>query len=139
MPEVAAADSVEVRDSLVPATDTTLHPPGNPNSGGAHRKSLDGSLEAFLRQLNTEYIDLLYRQVWDLTTSVEEILCGMDDLVQQGRIPCVAICNAPAQMSSMQAIADLAAGRCDPVFAAQADLSMIRHPPRSARADITQS
>ncbi|MEV6140155.1 aldo/keto reductase [Nocardia sp. NPDC051990] len=88
MPEVAAADSVEVRDSLVPATEyTTLRRPGNPNSGGAHRKSLHGSVEASLRQLNADYIDLLYRQVWDFTTSVEEILCGMDNLVQQGQDP----------------------------------------------------
>jgi hypothetical protein len=34
-------------------------------------------VEATLRQLNTVHIDLLQRQVWDFTTSVEEILCGI--------------------------------------------------------------
>ncbi|MEU8890543.1 aldo/keto reductase [Streptomyces sp. NPDC048442] len=97
------------RESLVLATKyTTLRRPGDPNSGGPHRKSLFASVEASLRQLNTDYIDLLYLHVWDFTTPVEEILRGMDDLVRQGKVLYVAISNAPAwQVSRMQAIADL--------------------------------
>ncbi|MET7683188.1 aldo/keto reductase [Streptomyces sp. NPDC005423] len=97
------------RDSLVLATKyTTLRRPGDPNSGGAHRKSLFTSVEASLRQLNTDYIDLLYLHVWDFTTPVEEILRGLDDLVRQGKVLYVAMSNAPAwQVSRMQAIADL--------------------------------
>ncbi|WAL68038.1 aldo/keto reductase [Amycolatopsis cynarae] len=97
------------RESLVLATKyTTLRRPGDPNSGGAHRKSLFTSVEASLRQLNTDYIDLLFLHVWDFTTPVEEILRGMDDLVRQGKVLYVAISNAPAwQVSRMQAIADL--------------------------------
>ncbi|TVT51355.1 aldo/keto reductase [Amycolatopsis rhizosphaerae] len=97
------------RESLVLATKyTTLRRPGDPNSGGAHRKSLFTSVEASLRQLNTDYIDLLYLHVWDFTTPVEEILRGMDDLVRQGKVLYVAISNTPAwQVSRMQAIADL--------------------------------
>lgn len=65
-------------------------------------------MEASLRQLNTDYIDLLYLHVWDHTTPVEEILRGMDDLVRQGKVLYVAICNTPAwQVSRMQTIADL--------------------------------
>lgn len=97
------------RESLVLATKyTTLRRPGDPNSGGSHRKSLFASVEASLRQLNTDYLDLLYLHVWDFTTSVEEILRGLDDLVRQGKILYVGISNAPAwQVSRMQAIADL--------------------------------
>ncbi|MDJ1133892.1 aldo/keto reductase [Streptomyces iconiensis] len=97
------------RENLVLATKyTTQRRPGDPNSGGPHRKSLFASVEASLRQLNTDYIDLLYLHVWDTTTPVEEILRGMDDLVRQGKILYVAISNAPAwQISRMQAIADL--------------------------------
>ncbi len=87
---------------------TTLRRPGDPNSGGRHRKSLFASVEASLRQLNTDYLDLLYLHVWDFTTPVKEILRGMDDLVRQGKVLYVAISNAPAgQVSRMQAIADL--------------------------------
>jgi len=97
------------RDSLVLATKyTTLRRPDDPNSGGASRKSLFGAVETSLRQLNTDYIDLLYLHVWDSTTPVEEILRGLDDLVRQGKILYVAISNTPAwQISRMQTIADL--------------------------------
>ncbi|MFJ5259472.1 aldo/keto reductase [Streptomyces sp. NPDC088387] len=97
------------RESLVLATKyTTLRRPGDPNSGGAHRKSLFASVESSLRRLNTDYIDLLYLHVWDFTTPVDEILRGMDDLVRQGKVLYVGICNTPAwQVSRMQAIADL--------------------------------
>lgn len=97
------------RDSLVLATKyTTLRRPDDPNSGGASRKSLFGAVETSLRQLNTDYIDLLYLHVWDSTTPVEEILRGLDDLVRQGKVLYVAISNTPAwQISRIQTIADL--------------------------------
>ncbi|MFD3911440.1 aldo/keto reductase [Streptomyces sp. NPDC058603] len=113
------------RESLVLATKyTTLRRPGDPNSGGSHRKSLFTSVEASLRQLDTDYIDLLYLHVWDFTTPVEEILRGMDDLVRQGKILYVAICNAPAwQVSRMQTIADLRGW--SPLVALQIEYSLI--------------
>lgn len=97
------------RDSLVLATKySTLRTPHDPNSGGASRKSLFGAVETSLRQLGTDYIDLLYLHVWDPTTPVEEILRGLDDLVQQGKVLYVAISNAPAwQIARMQTVADL--------------------------------
>ncbi|TWV32542.1 aldo/keto reductase [Streptomyces misionensis] len=97
------------RERLVLATKyTTLRRSDDPNSGGGHRKSLFGSVHASLRQLGTDYIDLLYLHVWDFTTPVEEILRGMDDLVRQGKVLYTAISNAPAwQVSRMQTIADL--------------------------------
>ncbi|MFC9544546.1 aldo/keto reductase [Streptomyces sp. NPDC014603] len=112
------------RDSLVVATKyTTLRSPGDPNSGGAHRKSLFASVEASLRQLNTDYIDLLYLHVWDFTTPVEEVLRGMDDLVRQGKVLYVAMSNIPAwQVSRMQAIADLRSW--SPLVALQIEYSL---------------
>lgn len=86
----------------------TLRRPGDPNSGGPHRKNLFASVESSLRRLNTDYIDLLYLHVWDYTTPVEEIMRGMDDLIRQGKVLYVAMSNVPAwQISRMQAIADL--------------------------------
>ncbi|NEW73521.1 aldo/keto reductase [Streptomyces rhizosphaericus] len=113
------------RESLVLATKyTTLRRPGDPNSGGSHRKSLFASVEASLRQLHTDYIDLLYLHVWDFTTPVEEILRGMDDLVRQGKVLYVAISNAPAwQVSRMQAIADLRGW--SPLVALQIEYNLI--------------
>ncbi|MET7452563.1 aldo/keto reductase [Streptomyces sp. NPDC005574] len=113
------------RESLVLATKySTLRQPDNPNSGGPHRKSLFASVEASLRQLNTDYIDLLYLHVWDFTTPVEEILRGMDDLVRQGKVLYVAISSAPAwQVSRMQTIADLRGW--SPLVALQIEYSLI--------------
>ncbi len=113
------------RENLVLATKyTTLRRPDDPNSGGPHRKSLFASVEASLRQLNTDYIDLLYLHVWDFTTPVEEILRGMDDLVRQGKVLYVAMSNVPAwQVSRMQAIADLRGW--SPLVALQIEYSLI--------------
>ncbi|MGP3975894.1 aldo/keto reductase [Streptomyces sp. 8N114] len=113
------------RESLVLATKyTTLRRPGDPNSGGPHRKSLFASVEASLRQLKTDYIDLLYLHVWDSTTPVEEILRGMDDLVRQGKVLYVAISNVPAwQVARMQAIADLRGW--SPLVALQIEYNLI--------------
>jgi aryl-alcohol dehydrogenase-like predicted oxidoreductase len=81
-------------------------------------------VEASLRQLQTDYIDLLYLHVWDFVTPVEEILRGMDDLVRQGKILYVAISNAPAwQVSRMQTIADLRGW--SPLVALQIEYSLI--------------
>jgi aryl-alcohol dehydrogenase-like predicted oxidoreductase len=113
------------RESLVLATKySTLRRPGDPNSAGAHRKNLFASVEASLRQLDTDYLDLLYLHVWDFTTPVEEILRGLDDLVRQGKVLYVAISNAPAwQVSRMQAIADLRGW--SPLVALQIEYSLI--------------
>ncbi|MBF6150189.1 aldo/keto reductase [Nocardia nova] len=113
------------RESLVLATKyTTQRRPGDPNSGGAHRKSLFASVETSLRQLNTDYIDLLFLHVWDSTTPAEEILRGMDDLIRHGKVLYVAISNAPAwEVSRMQAIADLRGW--SPLVALQIEYSLI--------------
>jgi aryl-alcohol dehydrogenase-like predicted oxidoreductase len=113
------------RESLVLATKyTTQRRPGDPNSGGSHRKNLFASVETSLRRLNTDYLDLLYLHVWDFTTPVEEILRGLDDLVRAGKVLYVAISNAPAwQVARMQAIADLRGWA--PLVALQIEYSLI--------------
>ncbi|MFD8838514.1 aldo/keto reductase [Streptomyces griseofuscus] len=113
------------RESLVLATKyTTLRRPGDPNSSGSHRKSLFASVEESLQRLGTDYVDLLYLHVWDFTTPVEEILRGMDDLVRQGKILYVAICNTPAwQVSRMQTAAALRGW--SPLIALQIEYNLI--------------
>lgn len=113
------------RESLVLATKyTTLRRPGDPNSTGSSRKNLLASVHTSLQRLNTDYLDLLYLHVWDFTTPVEEILRGLDDLVQQGKVLHVAISNAPAwQISRMQTIADLRGW--SPLIALQLEYNLI--------------
>ncbi|WP_327096311.1 aldo/keto reductase [Nocardia vinacea] len=113
------------RESLVLATKyTMLRRPTDPNSGGNHRKSMVGSVEASLRRLNTDYIDLLYLHAWDFLTPVEEILRAMDDLVRAGKVLYVGISDAPAwQVARMQTIADLRGW--SPLIALQIEYSLI--------------
>jgi aryl-alcohol dehydrogenase-like predicted oxidoreductase len=113
------------RDRLVLATKYTASSrPGDPNSGGNHRKSMVGSVEESLRRMRTDYLDLLYLHVWDFTTPVEEILRAMDDLVRAGKVLYVGISNMPAwQVSRMQAIADLRGW--SPLVALQIEYSLI--------------
>ena len=113
------------RDNLVIATKYTVSErPGDPNSGGNHRKSMVRSVEASLRRLNTDYIDLLYLHAWDFTTPVEEIMRAMDDLVRAGKVLYVGISDTPAwQIARMQTIADLRGW--SPLVALQIEYSLV--------------
>ena len=97
------------RHRLVLATKYSLTmQPGDPNASGNHRKNMIRSVEASLRRLDTDFIDLLYLHIWDNRTPVEEILRAFDDLVRAGKILYAGISDTPAwQVSRMQAIADL--------------------------------
>lgn len=68
----------------------------HPNGGGNHRKSLVQSLDASLKRLNTEYIDVYWLHVWDFMTPVEEVMRALDDQVRAGKILYVGISDAPA-------------------------------------------
>lgn len=67
----------------------------DPNAGGNHRKNLIQSVEASLRRLGTDYIDLLWLHMWDFTTPVEEVLRAMDDLVRAGKVLYLGISDTP--------------------------------------------
>ena len=44
------------------------------------------SVEASLKKLRTTYIDILYVHWWDWTSSVEEVMDGLHNLVAQGKV-----------------------------------------------------
>jgi aryl-alcohol dehydrogenase-like predicted oxidoreductase len=85
------------RQSVVMATKYTNAAPGNdPNAGGNQRKNMMQSVEASLKRLKTDYIDLYWVHIWDQITPVEEVMRGLDDLVRQGKVLYVGISDAPA-------------------------------------------
>jgi aryl-alcohol dehydrogenase-like predicted oxidoreductase len=91
--EFIAAD----RDRMVLATKYTNSAPGtDPNAGGNQRKNMMQSVEASLKRLKTDYIDLYWLHVWDLMTPVEEVMRAFDDLVRQGKVLYIGISDAPA-------------------------------------------
>jgi aryl-alcohol dehydrogenase-like predicted oxidoreductase len=85
------------RDSFVIATKYTLTKPDSldPNSGGNSRKNMMKSVERSLKRLRTDHIDLYYLHMWDYMTPVEEVMRGLDDLVQQGKVTYIAISDTP--------------------------------------------
>ena len=86
------------RESVVMATKyTNAAAPGpDPNAAGNHRKSMVQAVEASLKRLQTDYIDLYWVHIWDQITPVEEVMRGLDDLVRQGKVLYVGISDAPA-------------------------------------------
>ena len=114
------------RDSLVIATKYAFASrPGDPNSGGNHRKSMVRGVENSLRRLGTDYIDLFYLHVWDSTTPVDEVMRGLDDLVRQGKILYAGISDTPAwQVSRMQMLAECRGW--SPLVALQIEYSLLQ-------------
>ena len=87
------------RDYFVVATKYALKDNvTNPNASGTNRKNMMRSVEASLKRLNTEFIDILYLHIWDDLTPMDEVLRGMDDLVRQGKINYTAISDTAAWM-----------------------------------------
>jgi aryl-alcohol dehydrogenase-like predicted oxidoreductase len=97
------------RDRFVIATKYSLNTdPTNPNAGGNHRKSLVRSIEASLKRLGTDYIDLYWLHAWDYRNSIEEVMRAMDDMVKQGKILSIGLSDTPAWVvSEGQAIAKM--------------------------------
>jgi len=67
-----------------------------PNDQGASRAHLMHAVEASLRRLQTDYIDLYQIHWWDETTPLEETLRALDDLVSAGKIRYIGASNFPA-------------------------------------------
>lgn len=92
------------RERFVVATKYTLRMDNgnarNFNEGGNSRKSMRASVEASLRRLNFDYIDLLYLHMWDFMTPVEEVMRGLDDLVRAGKVLYIAFSDTPAWVIS---------------------------------------
>lgn len=91
---------------------------------GSGRKNLVASVEASLRRLRTDYIDLLWVHFPDGVTPIDEIGRGLDDLVRSGKVHHVALSNFPAwQVSAAATLADLRGWA--PIVGIQTEYSLI--------------
>jgi aryl-alcohol dehydrogenase-like predicted oxidoreductase len=97
------------RQEIVLATKYTNAAPGkDPNAGGNHRKSMVQAVEASLRRLKTDYIDLYWLHIWDGMTPVEEVMRAFDDLVRAGKVLYIGVSDAPAWwIAQANTLADL--------------------------------
>lgn len=86
-----------LRDRLVLTTKfTNSVDPGDPNAGGNGRKHMVRAVEASLRRLRTDYLDLFLLHTWDRITPVEEVLRTFDDLARAGKIRYAGLSDVPA-------------------------------------------
>jgi hypothetical protein len=67
------------------------------NWAGNHKKNLRISVEASLRKLRTDYIDILYLHWWDHSTSIEELMQSLDALVKSGKVLYLGISDTPGE------------------------------------------
>jgi aryl-alcohol dehydrogenase-like predicted oxidoreductase len=95
-------------DRVVIATKFTMKMGDGPNEWGASRYHMMNAVEASLRRLNTDHIDLYQVHEWDPTTPIEETLRGLDDLVRSGKVRYVGASNFAAwQLAEANALAEL--------------------------------
>ena len=97
---------------------------GNPNAGGAGAKNIHRALDASLRRLGTDYIDLYWMHIWDGVTPVEEIVQTLGELVRAGKIRYYALSDMPAWVA-MKAATMAAERRVPGPIAIQVEYSLV--------------
>jgi aryl-alcohol dehydrogenase-like predicted oxidoreductase len=97
------------RDRIALATKFSITTrPGDPNAGGNGRKNIYQSIDASLRRLKTDYIDLYWLHYWDTLTPIEEVVDTLDDLVRCGKVRYIGFSDVPAwYMARAQTYAEL--------------------------------
>jgi aryl-alcohol dehydrogenase-like predicted oxidoreductase len=89
------------RDQYVLATKYSISTnPSDPNASGNHRKNIIRAVEASLKRLKTDYIDLYWVHIWDGVTPYEEMMRGLEDLVRAGKVLYLGASDMPAWVVS---------------------------------------
>ncbi len=88
-----ASRPAEVRDQVVLATKGRFPMGDGPNDVGLSRRHLDRALDASLRRLGVEAVDLYQVHAWDPLTPIEETLRFLDDAVRKGKVHYVGLSN----------------------------------------------
>jgi aryl-alcohol dehydrogenase-like predicted oxidoreductase len=99
--------------------------PSDPNARGNGRKHILAALEASLRRLQTDYVDLYWLHLWDRVTNVEEVMATFDALVRSGKVCAVGLSNVPAWWATKAQMVALHRG-WEPVAALQMEYSLIQ-------------
>ncbi|WP_333677133.1 aldo/keto reductase [Dyella sp.] len=81
------------RDKVLISTKATFRFDDEPNNVGSSRYHLINTVDAALKRLGTDYIDLFQLHGFDAMTPVEETLSVLDDLVRAGKIRYLGVSN----------------------------------------------
>lgn len=74
------------RDEVVIATKVYFPMRRGPNATGLSRKAIMGEIDASLRRLGTDYVDLYQIHRWDYHTPIEETMAALHDVVKSGKV-----------------------------------------------------
>ena len=95
------------RDRVVIATKVFNPMSDDPNDRGLSRKHIMASIDASLRRLGTDYVDLYQIHRWDPATPIEETLRALDDIVRAGKALYIGASSTYAwQFAQALALAD---------------------------------
>ena len=81
------------RADAVIATKVRWPTGAGPNQAGLSRRHINDALEASLRRIGTDVIDVFYMHGWDAFTPLEESLRAFDDLVTAGKVRYIGVSN----------------------------------------------
>lgn len=84
------------RSQFVIATKVFFPAGEGPNDTGLSRKHLFDQIDASLRRLQTDYVDLYQMHCWDASTPLEETLRALDNLVRMGKVRYIGASNYTA-------------------------------------------
>ena len=95
------------REQLIIATKSTGSMDETPNGRGQSRHHMFNAIDASLRRLQLDYIDLYQLHGFDPLTPFEESLSALNDLVRSGRVRYIGLCNMAAwQIMKSLAVSD---------------------------------
>jgi aryl-alcohol dehydrogenase-like predicted oxidoreductase len=95
------------RDRVLLSTKASLPTGDGPNDAGSSRPRLVAGVDAALRRLDTDHIDLFQLHAFDAGTPIEETLSTVDYLVRAGKLRYVGVSNFPGwQLMKSLAVAD---------------------------------
>jgi aryl-alcohol dehydrogenase-like predicted oxidoreductase len=97
-------------------------------AAGAHRKAMVQSVEASLKRLKTDHIDLYFVHIDDGLTPMEEVARGFDDLARAGKIIYAGFSNTPAWRVTQAAVSADLRGWV-PTAALQIEYSLLQRSP----------
>ncbi len=121
--DIVLATKFAFNGSASPLTATQVGS-GNPNAGGAGAKNIHRAIDASLKRLETDYIDLYWMHIWDGVTPIEEIVQTLGDLVRAGKIRYYGLSDMPAWLA-MKAATIAAEQRAPGPIAMQLEYSLV--------------
>lgn len=112
-------------DSVVLATKFSFPRKTGPNSWGASRYQIMQGIDASLRRLQTDHVDLYYAHRWDDTTPIEETMRALDDVIRLGKVRYVgASAYASWQLAHANVLAEMSGWTAFVVL--QSEYNMLR-------------